>query len=179
MLVKVLNESLEVVDTFNVSFFDEVKGEAKKRIRSGSVSVGYFFRSGDIFWRVIERDGTVTFQIDQELTEKAKRVTKEKKQPTQSKDHQTPTTDEFPTISGWATFWYVCAALNFFFAFIFLLHKELGEVEKTSMFIVLVANGLLGCFFGSMTQLAWHIRWLLSEQLKELKRHDRMAENKS
>ena len=130
--------------------------------------VGYFFRAGDTFWRVIESDGTVAIQIDQELTEKAKRVTKQRTPPTQSKDHPTPTPDEFPRTSLWAVFWYVCAVLNFLLALL-MLGSGLSEDAKTNFFIVLVVNGLLGCFFGYMTQLACHIRWLLSEQLRVAK----------
>ena len=75
MLVKVLNESLEVVDSFNISFLAQIQLEAEKRISSGSVKIGYFFRSGDTFWRVVEVDKTLTIEIDAELTDEAKRVT--------------------------------------------------------------------------------------------------------
>ncbi len=76
MLVNVLSESLEVVDSFDIDFFDEVQVEAKKRISSGLVKVGFFFLVGDTFWRVVETDGTLTIEIDNELTEEAKRVTR-------------------------------------------------------------------------------------------------------
>ena len=76
MLVNILNESLEVVDSFDISFFDEIQVEAKKRIRSGSVNVGFFFRARNTFWRVVETDGTVSIEIDDELTEEAKRATR-------------------------------------------------------------------------------------------------------
>ena len=76
MRVNILDESLEVVDSFDISFLDEIQVEAKKRIRSGSVKVGFFFRAGDTFWRVVDTDGTVTIEIDDELTEEAKRATR-------------------------------------------------------------------------------------------------------
>lgn len=79
-----------------------------------------------------------------------------------------PTTDEFPKTSGWAIFWYVCAVVNFVFAGLILI-ADLNEDAKMNYFIVLVVNGLLGCFFGYMTQLACHIRWLLAEQLRVAK----------
>ena len=78
------------------------------------------------------------------------------------------TTEEFPKTSGWAIFWYVCAILNFLLA-VLILFADLNEEAKMSYFIVLVVNGLLGCFFGYMTQLACHIRWLLAEQLRVAK----------
>ena len=73
MRVNILNESLEVVDSFDISFIDEIQVEAKKRISSGSVKVGFFLRAGDTFWRVVETGGTLAIEIDEEL---AKRVTR-------------------------------------------------------------------------------------------------------
>ena len=78
MLVDILTESREVVDSFKVCFFDEIMGEAKNRIQSGSIRAGHFFRAGDTFWRVVEADGTLAIEIDKELTEEAKRLTEDR-----------------------------------------------------------------------------------------------------
>ncbi|MDB4676918.1 hypothetical protein OAF09_01680 [bacterium] len=78
MLVNILNESGDVVDSFKVCFFDEVKVEAKKRIQSGLTRAGHFFHAGDTFWRVVEADGTLAIEIDKKLTEKAKRMTQDR-----------------------------------------------------------------------------------------------------
>ena len=73
--------------------------------------------------------------------------------------------DKFPEKSGWAQFWYACAGLNFALAVLLLVAgfaSSIGIEEAITYCVALVVNGLLGCFFGYMTQLAVHIRWLLA-----------------
>ena len=78
--------------------------------------------------------------------------------------------NEFPKETVWTQMWYTGAAFNFagcviLVAITFLPQApSLGDVfpYSAAMFV----NGLLLCFFGYMTQLAVHVRWLLAEKLR-------------
>ena len=77
---------------------------------------------------------------------------------------------EFPKESGWTQFWYSCAGLNFAGCGLLVVVTFLPEgpsfADVFPYSAAMFANGLLLCFFGYMTQLAVHVRWLLAEQLR-------------
>ena len=55
----------------------------------------------------------------------------------------------------------------------------MGFVAGLIAALPLIASGTVLLFIGWLTEAVNHIRWFQSEQLRELKRHRRVAENKS
>lgn len=55
----------------------------------------------------------------------------------------------------------------------------MGFVAGLIAALPLIASGSVLLFIGWLTEAVNHIRWFQSEQLRELKRHRRVAENKS
>lgn len=83
----------------------------------------------------------------------------------------------------WRDFWYALAVINFIPAagIVGLASKggEMGFVAGLLAALPLIASGTVLLFIGWLTEAVNHIRWFQSEQLRELKRHHRVAENKS
>ena len=83
----------------------------------------------------------------------------------------------------WRDFWYALAVINFIPAVgIVLIASAGGEMGSLAGFIAaltLMAGGTVLLFIGWLTEAVNHIRWFQSKQLREIKRHHIVAENKS
>ena len=83
----------------------------------------------------------------------------------------------------WRDFWYFLAGLNYLPAAgivgLASTGGEMGFVAGLIAALPLIASGTVLLFIGWLTEAVNHIRWFQSEQLRELKRHRRVAENKS
>ncbi|MDE0862333.1 MAG: hypothetical protein OSA98_01010 [Rubripirellula sp.] len=77
---------------------------------------------------------------------------------------------QFDISTAWSGFWYFVAAANLLIALVSLFAFVSGSSLAFAFCISSSSTAIFSLFFGWISEVANHIRWLLSEQLKELKR---------
>lgn len=153
MDVIVYDPAGKAVGRLKIKSLEELGQEVGRVIKDGSVKENYYLECQEYCWK-ISMGGEGLF-----LEKMANKV------PEASKDQT-----EFNKSTSWSGFWYFLAAANMLTALVSLFAAVSGSSLASTFFISSITGAIIALFFGWISEVANHIRWLLSEQLKELKR---------
>jgi hypothetical protein len=156
-----------------IESFEELGLEVERLIKEGSVKANYYLEYQEYRWRILANEDEELFL--EKLTSDPPPKTPVKPPLAPYRDGSIPEASkdqtEFNKSTAWSGFWYFLAAANMLIALVSLFAVVVHGNSLASAFIApSIAGAIAALFFGWISEVANHIRWLLSEQLKELKR---------
>ena len=158
--------------------FEELGQEVERLIKEGSLKENYYLECQRGFlqyrWK-ISMGGEGLFLEEMASGSRGQPKTPGKPPLAPYRDGWVPEESnyqtQFDTSTAWSGFWYFLAAANMLIALVSLFAVVVHGNSLASAFIApSIAGAIAALFFGWISEVANHIRWLLSEQLKELKR---------
>ena len=173
MYVLVYDPSGQCVGKVKIESFEELGQEVERLIKEGSIKENYYLECQEYRWKIsmggeglfLEKMASGSTGQPQTPVKPPLAPYRDGSIPKASKDQT-----EFNKSTAWSGFWYFLAAANMFIALVSLFAFVSGSSVAFAFCISSSSTAIFSLFFGWISEVANHIRWLLSEQLKELKR---------